>query len=357
MADLVRAFECLGRPFDTYADGCDTFDRDGDDDVDAYDLEIEENSLHVLRVSHIDGPVTIDGLNVTGGHADGSGPLDARGGAISLQQNASLALRNCTFQHNVSAENGGAVYIASGDCTLERCRFTQNHAGEGGGIAVDYDARATLDGVIFEANRARRGAGCSNLHGALTVTNGDFLENQAGNTWEEGAFEGGAISSAGGRLTLTTCIFRNNRSLGYAGAVNTNSDTLMTDCVFEENTCHGGGAAIATIGNTLLQRCSIEHNTVYGDMSWGGDGALYVEYDLVLEDCIVTGNWSGKACGGLCQHEATGGYADTTLIDTTIAGNESQWAPECPEGATVLLLQPNYRNILEPGPVYECGNE
>jgi len=105
------------------------------------------------------GEVTVKGVRITGGKS-------TRGGGVSIDNGARVALIDCHLTGNgANAGKGGAVNVDRGAVRLLRCHFLDNRADEGGAVFIGGTAEGELEGCYFAQNSAERG-------GALSLTGG-----------------------------------------------------------------------------------------------------------------------------------------------------------------------------------------
>ena len=143
--------------------------------------------------------VTVAGLRLTGGNADGllGGesfcpgsiciPTHAGGGVYVSR--ARVILRDNTIVRN-TAQAGGGVYLHTSEATLEGNRIVTNSAGVGGGIAA-YDGDLDLRRNVIRSNTA-----FTSSHTALLFVSGD----------------GGGLHLATERAELTNNVIADNRA-------------------------------------------------------------------------------------------------------------------------------------------------
>src|SRR5262245_16011417 len=224
------------------------------------------------RVFDVSGgvTVTIAGLTITDGLANGSSPVlaSAGGGILNF---GSLTLANDVLSNNqavgdagtsptgrVGAALGGAVAnLGSGSLTISSSAFTANQAlgadhsvgtsaGNAQGGAILNFATASVSDSRFTHNVARAGSDCTGTLDAtgagggifnnrsLTVANSTFSHNQAigGNdssaAVRPGFGVGGAILSGGSaatgttRLVVSASTFDHNQAIGGNGNQSSN---------------------------------------------------------------------------------------------------------------------------------------
>lgn len=184
---------------------------------------------------------SIRGGVITGGRSDYSG------GAIELDEKATLRMK------------GGSIVSCF-------CR------GDGGAVYLDEDAVAEIDGTGFYSNR-------------VYDSNSELY--------------GGAVCSDGGKLTLRNCIFEGNYSEDDGGAVYLDSDrpTEITGCSFTCNKAReiGGALYVNGSGGTTLRDNVFSYNTA-SELG----GAICVNADRVyLLDNVITFNTASEKGGGV----------------------------------------------------------
>ena len=159
-------------------------------------------------------------------------------------------------------------------------------------------------------------------------------------------------ASAGpGRTEIAGCTFVGNRA-PFGGGAYSWEGTTFRECVFKENESLGGGAAIAGEDIDIVD-CEVSGNVSNLDSDWGGAGAVFGN-ELRLSNCIVSNNHSYDGCGGIAQHVGYGvEFIPVVLGGSVVSDNTCEWQPPACEG--LIMLQPNYANIVAPGAIYECG--
>jgi Right handed beta helix region/Immunoglobulin I-set domain len=271
------------------------------------------NSGHVIVASATDATAIIDGFIIENGAlgpaGTGAGDDLMYGSGIHILY-GSPTIRNCTFQHHLTAfASGGAIYCLQGNPTISHCTFNRNyaHLGNGAGIFLYGPCDVAISDCIFSEN--------------ITVSGGSGFEGQ-----------GSAIGSyMEGRLTVTRCRFEYNiarmffamggsdiaRGAGISFFTTDDGSSLVVrECEFRSNTAPAG-AGIMTWGNTTILNSIFHGNTVYEHpfteaASNGGYGAGVCGFDFGaattrLINCTVARNY-GKEGVGVCtlaSHEMT----------------------------------------------------
>ena len=155
-----------------------------EDDVevtDPYDSPDEptraDNSCHVVTIT---GPVVLDGVVITGGHAfdriagDENHSSPGMGGGLWLTGEG-ITIRDCVFKSNFAAEGGGGLYAEHADLLLASCTFYRNVAGStstsregrGGGMML-YGASAVLINCVLSENGGAWGGGIYSSNPPIT---------------------------------------------------------------------------------------------------------------------------------------------------------------------------------------------
>jgi hypothetical protein len=195
-----------------------------------------DNSNRVLTViNKLSTDNLLDGFTIQGGSADFS-PTRVTGAGVYIE-NGILTVTNCVFQDNFAMNNGGAVYVKSGDIvpseiSLSDCSFTNNSSyGFGSAVFAEANSAATkrpvltIAGCTFENNEPSY---------ALAANTTDISLQRSyftGNT-------GGALA-ARDRVSLVAenCVFMGNSAGGLSSAVyiGTRSDAVLTNCTITKN--------------------------------------------------------------------------------------------------------------------------
>jgi len=201
-----------------------------------------------------------------------------------------ISISGLTMREGKATGGGAAIFGDNQKLTLTNCSVTSNNS----------SAAVTMTGV-----------------GSIVATDCNFSLNT-----------GGALVCDGGSVTLTRCTITGNSN---GGGVNVRDGGTLnaTDCEFSGNDNTVGGAiSVSTYlfgpsGSATLTRCAI-----FGNSANSG-GGLFVEVDLLMEGCTVSGNTStgsfgGPDCGGgLRLSNYDDSSAVFTIRNSTISGNSS----------------------------------
>jgi len=251
--------------------------------------------------------------------------LSGDGGAISVTTDGSLALSDCTFDANESADDGGALSFApldaSHDLSVVDSTFMDNLAsGDGGAIHVSKGGEVTLRGLALHTNAANRDGGAVYLSetDSASAIQLWFFGNQA-------AGEGGAWyeDGLGGPTTFTNNLVVENSAadggglyLGSSPAAYVVNNTLVGN----DATRDGGHVKIedgtAELINNVLA-WAVDGGGVYGD------GVAALGTDRYNNDAWDNsgGDWTGSfsevagSDGNLATDPMLKDYSEDGLAD------------------------------------------
>ncbi|KAH7822182.1 uncharacterized protein MONOS_14699 [Monocercomonoides exilis] len=166
------------------------------------------------------------------------------GGAIQCEQNASLNIKNCTFDQCSTTNDGGAVSFEStkGSFMCDHCIFTNCHSNEGGAIRMFYNKQSTTQSTLF-LNNSGKGKGhiiIGYLQSGSHLFQSNIFEKGECQTQYTGAFHTYLINS---NITLSNNLFQHNSAKTYAPCVllgdqydNETVTFQCSFCLFQNNT-------------------------------------------------------------------------------------------------------------------------
>lgn len=174
--------------------------NDNDTGVGMVNTTRNDNSYHVVDIDA--NNITLDGIQINDGHANGSG-TNAYAGAILIRSTSeNLIFKHCEFNQNVGL-TGGAIrvyYNVNTTVTFENCTFFNNISRYGSGMYVLVNTNRTV---------------------ALNMTNCLFYQNiSVDQNSSNRGFTGSSIwaraNTSGANLTttITNCTFGNNLDRG-----------------------------------------------------------------------------------------------------------------------------------------------
>ena len=144
-------------------------------------LNLNENSYHVVTGPADGLPALLDGVTITGGNADGAYPHHYGGGLYN--PDGKLQVVNCTFRANTGVW-GGALMNFGPSIVLVNCQLAGNRALMLGGGLYNYEGAVTLTNCRVVGNTAAYaeiagGAALYNLNGSLTLLDCTVADNSS----------------------------------------------------------------------------------------------------------------------------------------------------------------------------------
>ncbi|MBK8464639.1 MAG: CSLREA domain-containing protein [Chloracidobacterium sp.] len=256
-----------------------------------------------------------------GGDLDITSPLTINGAGSAttiVQANAATQTANERVFHILA----GGTLVTISDVTIQNGVFrfigaSPNPQG-GGGIRVEgAAANLTIGNSTITGNLSEnRGGGITANKSNLTLTNCIFNNNRAGSSVAGSAGSGGAIAidsedniaSAGQTATITNTIINSNR------AESSVSNTF------------GGGIAIRAIGaNVTLTGSTVSNNlsTALGGFSGYAAGINNQQATLNLNNTSVSFNTSSRYQAGVRNLASTAAVSTLNITNSTINNNTS----------------------------------
>lgn len=313
-----------------------------------------ENSYNVIR-SFGDLAFGIDGFTIVGGNADGDSAND-EGGGMKLEASGdvsiencrflgnrarvgggayiqpfssflmNLVVRNCVFENNDAIETaGGGLYVLNPglDVTtvIEGCLFTGNSAVQLGGGAVvsgggnDPDAPASffIDDTFFIGNTGGGSGGGLHLAAPSSLSGcefrGNVVEPTGGYSEHVGGGMGFGDNGSVHALALTRCLFAENASPDFGGALFLNSTATITleHCTLAGNTSNVGSAMYL---DDITPDVSVTNSILWSDGGAEVEGLLFLP---VITYSDVRGGWA--EAGSVGNIDADPAFADAPAGD------------------------------------------
>lgn len=190
-----------------------------------------------------------------------------------IETYGTVTLNNITFANGKSNE-GGAIYIGSGNVNINNCAFKNNNATNGGAIyggeSMEY---LTIKDSTFENNNATNGGAIFNNWINLNVDNTIFKNNNAET--------GGAIYHAGGEgaeIIISNSKFEENT------AKNATSIFMNCDSLFLENNTINTESAGIVIGEYVTVKTPVTITVLDGKNVPVKGGEEVTLYATIVDD-------------------------------------------------------------------------
>ncbi len=292
----------------------------------ASSITIDANNAS--RIFNIDGSssVTVSGLTLTQGNSADNG------GAILVATGSTLSFSSGEINNSSSDMDGGAIWVG-GSLTLAGSTLDTNSAGlKGGAIAIDAGASADLSDGLLQNNSAAgdlatEGGGALYNAGTLTVT-GTRVE---GNMATGAAGSGGGLFNSNGTATVNGGFWQGNMAPRAGGAIEDRQDSVpaansltLSGIDFFQNSTGTTGSSSANPGNggalhiTGNGRVTIERSSAVENSAANEGGALWNHNsgELTVINTTISGNTAPTGGGVFTQPSA-----NTRLLHVTIANN------------------------------------
>ena len=286
--------------------------------------------------------ITIKNLILKNGHSHKNydNPFNDNGGAIKINHDANLTIKNCKFINNTSEWNGGVI-SNSGELTVSDSTLTENMAKWIGGAIENSWGTVTVSGSTLHGNSAQgHGGAIYNDGGTLTVYDSTLTENTsqdgggaihnfyngvltvsdstlAENTAQGDYSSGGAIENSGGTVTVSGSTFTGNIAERSGGAMDNDSkgELTVSGSTFTGNTAKVDGGAI---GNSKSGELTVFDSLLIGNIAERDGGAIYNNGELTVSDSTLTGNTADYG-GAIYNWKGT-----LTVSGSTLDGNTAE---------------------------------
>jgi len=289
----------------------------GNDVGDRFSGSRSDNAYHVVTGNGTSSTAILDGVTITGSHADGVALPHSSGGGL-YNDDGDPTVVDCTFVENWANANGGAMYNRNNsDPVVVRGSFIENSAGYGGAVHSDGGSDGAFIDCLFRRNTVglEGGALYNSASSFPTFRRCTFLEN-------ESLLNGGAATQPNAmnpaRPSFTDCLFEKNCALnGSGGALRTvGGSATVTNCTFRENIAAIDGGAISSIGAT-----DVLHSTFDGNHAQNG-GAFFNQGRSALSNCLLVGNMATSDGGGVYHLGFAGFFVQNTTLTRNEAGDQ-----------------------------------
>jgi Leucine-rich repeat (LRR) protein len=195
--------------------------------------------------------------------------------------------------------------------------------------AVDVSNTTVIDGftvmngsAIYNSESGEDcGGGMYNRNSSITISNCIFQNNR---TYFYGL--GIGMYNENSSPTVANCTFQNNMTNNYdhdnsfgGGMYNRNSSPIITDCIFQNNSANNNGGGIYNEGSSpVITSCTFWNNSVHYDI---GGGIYNRDSSPVITNCILWDDYpdeiENQASTPVVTYcDVQGGYAGEGNIDS-----------------------------------------
>lgn len=286
-----------------------------------------------------DSAVLAGNRSVKEGGIEGTGTLDAGGGAVALFGSKNVTIRGGYITGNESEKTGGGLYCRKlSAVTMDGGYVTNNKAQNfgcdahinmdgGGGIRLEDKSKLALNGGYITGNMACSGAGIcvtGKSSDALLTMNGGYIcanRNQVSCGIASHQKEGAGISirEAGATVHITSGYINNNsiaqsEDWGGGGIFCTEGAYLYIDKILATNNHargFGGGLAGCPTGHVFVlgSAAAVFDNRADGTQLAGAGSTKHADQDALTDTTFMKSGYSDFFCalGGQVQKRMLGG--------------------------------------------------
>lgn len=262
------------------------------------------------------GEASMSGGIIKNANARNGGAIYVNGGSFAMSVNGEI--QNCT-----ATEKGGAVYVSGGKVTMSGGTINGVSAKEGGAVYVNAESTAedsfTMSGGTIQNAKATSGNG-----GAVAVANGkaSMSEGSIQNSIATG--NGGAVAVSNGNFVISGGTIQTVGAEGSGGAVSVSgsgSVEMSGSAVIKNTTTQGSGGAVSVSGGSFTMSggtiggTDLEKSTaVNGGAVAVNDGAFTMSAGLI-QNSTATGNGGAVYVTGGTASVSGGSMRSCSAVD------------------------------------------
>ena len=258
-----------------------------------------------------------------------------------------VTIDGLTLRDGSAADAGGAIFTTAA-LTLTQVSVVSNTAATyGGGIGVT--GALVISGSQFISNTSNgvdtdyngvTGAGAVYARDNVTLVNSLFQQNRALTPDSSDADVGALYVS--GSLTVTRTDFISNTAVDDTGAIWVETDVRMVDCLLQGNEATGGyGGALDVDGTLVVSGTQFIGNISNGDDTYGtGAGAIYAADDVMIINSLFQENEAnnGYNAGAFYTWDSVVTITNTDFISNTAGGNDGAIFVEASSGTPTITI-------------------
>jgi hypothetical protein len=296
--------------------------------------------VEAVMANNEGAPLTISRQRLNAGARASVERSEIYGNRVPIVWHGDLVVRSTRFTNNGDLQTAAGAIWLEGDGTVERSDFVNNRASAGGAITV-AGGSLTVRRSTFEGNVAQWRGGALSV---LSASTGDietrlhyvkFRRNRAQ--------DGGAISLEG-RLFGGPLLFADNEATRRGGALDlARGDGDLTRAVFVDNRAGLEGGAIRT-GASGLGQLRIGNGLIARNDAPLGGGALVRALDLTNGTVVANKGGGLAVVPPAGAHGASGVRIKNTIVALNTGGN-------CTDSG---LIADHEQNLQFPGT--DCGS-
>lgn len=224
-----------------------------------------------------------------------------------------IDLSNVKFINNKVVNQGGALYLTSGNSNLNKCVFNKNLANTQGGAIFIKTANTAIEASEFKENGAGSGGGSifvdHNNSGMTKISKSSFTDNYSN------AFGGGVYLGLNSKLDVEDSSFSNNQAVygaGISSAASGDLDKNLTnikveDTIFDNNKSLMGAGIFTSFPTEILNstftnnEAIVSKNDVQSNPHFSGVGGAVqvIDNKTVIKGTTFKENLAGGSGGAI----------------------------------------------------------
>ncbi|MCG3206500.1 MAG: hypothetical protein FOGNACKC_00099 [Anaerolineae bacterium] len=283
-------------------------------------------------------------------HASVAPFAPTEGGAVHVENQASVRIFNSVFQNN-SADIGGGINAYRGTVFVDRSYFNGNRAtgtgaanGQGGAFAVSS----------IDVSDASTNFGATNRPSASLTVQDTVIEGLAGQTVGQ---SGGGIYAAGDVNRVY------GEGVPKSGTVSFNRAKVVVENVIFFNTDIqeasppsgtgiGGGMSLI-MADALLRNVMFLQTDAFGATAGGGALSIYDQSLVNMDNVTIAQSTAGKYGGGIVLYGSELHSTSCEIIESEISPGISEIKSES-TGASIFTAIDTYRQTSVTGALSNC---
>ncbi len=323
-----------------------------------FDTNSATNGIDGVDVSNGGAIMNRNGTLLVEDSAFTANSADRAGGAIEVQASgdgaptASATIRRSTFSGNSAGVNGGAVHTAGATSVNieDDNAFTANTAAQEGGAVWNATGLLVIRSSRFEANVASGSVGTEqgggaffNVSGPVDVFDSTFVDNVADGATGNGA----AIMMTGGSMLAERNTFVGGIAARAGGALELQEsaaafETTLRDNVFTGNSAGVNGGAVHTAGSPTVRIYggSLSDNTAAqeGGAVWNLSGAMEIEgVDFMRNTANAGAGGTDQGGGAAFNVSGTLDITSSRFLENVAANTGSNGGAVMSEGGSLFI--------------------
>jgi len=223
-------------------------------------------------------------FSVTNSNFESNVVTGGSGGVFNLRGSQSyFSGESLTFASNEAVNDGGCLYVASGELLFTDSTFSSNSVDGSGGVMYCFaDCDITLLSSSFSGSVSGAVGGVLAAFSGSSVTMRDSVAN------ENSGVDGGVVFMIDSALVANSSTFQGNAALFTGGVFKLLSSSLEAESLQFLNNSAGnhGGSAYMTGSNFLGRLLNFSNNWAKN----GAGGSLYIDGTATIMDSSFDGN-------------------------------------------------------------------